>query len=240
MLNLFGLSDVGKTREQNDDRFLIKELNGVSTLLAVADGLGGQPFGYLAAEIALDVLNGFHPDQNNIINQLQQLVKKADKAVVKASKKSPDYEYMGTTLTAAVVIQSKIFWAHVGDSRIYHIQNHKISQITIDQTMAQYLIEEGEITPEQAINHPMQSLLDQCLGCGSCEAETGFFSISPGDIVLLCSDGLFNGIKQDTLCDLLRSDGSIKDRIELLVKTALEKDGKDNITAVALEFSSDQ
>ena len=236
----FGITDTGSLKKQNDDRFLIKNLDGASTLLAVADGLSGQPYGYLAAEIALNVLDNFHLYQHNILKQLRQLIIKADTAVMNASKESPDFEYMGTTLTTAVVLQDKVYWAHVGDSRIYHIQHKNISQITIDQTMAQYLIEEGEITSEQAKNHPMKSLLDQCLGCGSCVAATGSFRICPGDIILLCSDGLFNEIEQKKLYDALRSDGSIKNRIEYLVKTAREIGGKDNITAVALELDSGQ
>ena len=235
-MEYFGNSSTGKIKRQNEDRFLIKNIRPDMILLAIADGLGGQPAGHIAAQTAIQAIENFIPGSDDPEKKVADLILKADDSVKKLSESDPKLEYMGTTLTIALSNKDRIFWAHVGDTRIYHLKHNKLLQITTDQTMAQFLVEESEITQEKALNHPMQNLLDQSLGCGYCEPETGSFKVAPGEIVLLCSDGLFSEINPDHMKNLLSSKNKIKEKINLLINAANDAGGKDNITAVAIEY----
>ncbi len=235
-MEYFGNSSTGKIKRKNEDRFLIKKIRPDMILLAIADGLGGQPAGHIAAQTAIKAIEFFIPGSDDLGIKVADLILKADDSVKKLSESDPKLEYMGTTLTIALSDRDRIFWAHVGNTRIYHLKHNKLLQITTDQTMAQFLVEEGEITQEKALNHPMQNLLDQSLGCGDCEPETGSFEVASGEIVLLCSDGLFSEIKPDHLKNILGSKNKIKEKISLLINAANDAGGKDNITAVAIEY----
>ncbi len=235
-MKYFANSSTGEKKKQNEDRFLIKKIHPDMILFAVADGLGGQPAGHVAAQTAMQAIENFVPDSDNLKKEVEDLILKADDSVTKLSEINPKLEYMGTTLTIALSYQNTIFWAHVGDTRIYHLNANTLVQITTDQTMAQFLVEEQEITKEEALDHPMQNLLDQSLGAGDCEPETGSFHISPGDIVLLCSDGLFSEINPHQLKKILSSKNKIKKKVSLLINAANNAGGRDNITAVAIEY----
>lgn len=164
------------------------------------------------------------------------VVLKADESVTELSKTDPALEYMGTTLTIALFDKDTITWGHVGDARLYHLKEGRLSQMTTDQTMAQFLVEEGEITREEAVTHPMQHFLAQSLGGGGCEPETGSFKVGPGDIILLCSDGLYSEISEDQIVALLSSKNCVEEKVRLLVKAANDAGGHDNITVLCLEF----
>ncbi len=231
-----GLSSKGKKRRNNEDRFLIKQISPEDVLLAVADGLGGQPAGHIAAQTAVRNIEGLLSDTKNPEKDLSNLLIKIDDVVARLSETDPELEYMGTTLTIAFTEKKMLYWAHIGDTRIYHLRNNELIQITIDQTMAQFLFEEGEITEEEALNHPMQNLLDQSIGSGACEPETGSFPISSGDIVLICSDGLYSEISSEHIKEVLISNRSIHGKINYLIKAANDAGGRDNITAVAMKY----
>ena len=230
-----GLSSPGK-KEQNEDRFLIKKLCPDMIFLALADGLGGQPAGHIAAQTAIQAVENFIPCSGEIEKEMGELILKADDSVTARSKDDPALEYMGTTLTIALFDKDRIFWAHVGDARIYHLKENELFQITLDQTMAQFLVEEGEITREEAMKHPMQNFLAQSLGGGGCEPQTGSFQVTPGEIVMLCSDGLYSEINAQQIVEILSSKKNLKEKICLLVSAANDAGGHDNITALGIEF----
>ncbi len=231
-----GNSIRGKKKKKNEDSILVREINQDMLLMAVADGLGGQPSGHIASEVAIEAIQNYFPSNENFEKQACDLIFKAEASVTMLSGVDPDLEYMGTTLTLAILHKNKVFWAHVGDTRLYHHKDDRLISITTDQTMAQFLVEEGEITQKEAINHPMQGLLEQSLGCADCEPVTGFFELQSGDSVLLCSDGLYSEINSDQIKRILGSKRDVEEKVELLIKTANDAGGKDNISAIILEY----
>ncbi len=229
-------SITGKHKKNNEDRYLIKPISPGVTLLAIADGLGGQPAGEVAAQTAIDALADFMPGSDTLDRDVMNLMFKADRRVTAFSESDSRLEYMGTTLTLALVSGNQVFWSHVGDTRIYHLSRGQLLEITTDQTMANFLVEEGELSLEASLQHPMQSLLEQSLGCGNCEPETGVFHVNHDDIVLLCSDGLYSEISTDDIKNILVMDIDIEEKAALLAKTANDAGGKDNITAVIFQI----
>ena len=222
-------------RKQNQDRSLVKEFPDGTILLAVADGAGGEPEGERAAEIARETLTGFDPHSTDITAQFVESMRAADQKIVDIVTARPDLKGMGTTMTAAFFRERTVHWAHVGDSRLYLFSGGKLVQITEDDTMAGFLLTEGEITREEAWVHPGRNMLFECIGCGEFEAETGSFAVIKSDLLLLTTDGLHDKITEETMLAVLKRDAALRDKLEALVSAALEASGKDNATVVGLE-----
>lgn len=143
---------------------------------------------------------------------------------------------MGTTLTAILIKDQKAYWAHVGDSRFFLFRRDWLKQVTQDQTFARFLFEEGKITKEQLATHYSRHILDQCVGHGGCEPETGSVSLGKNDELLLSTDGLHMVLGLQNMEYILNSEGSIKIKTEKLVRKAIEAGGNDDITLLILHF----
>jgi protein phosphatase len=141
-------------------------------------------------------------------------------------------EGMGSTLISVLLRERTAYWVHVGDSRLYLFRNGTLTQVTEDQTLARFLLEEGEITAEQLPTRYSRHVMDQCVGCGFVEPETGRMEFLAGDVLLLSSDGLHRNIADNTIGSILNMDTHIEIKARSLVKAALDAGGKDNITAV--------
>ncbi len=235
-MKAFALTHIGLVRKRNEDRYLIKEMADGSVLLAVADGMGGEVAGDFAAEIVKNKLSSIQPNSKNKEQQLALLVEEADRAIMDEVKKDPVLEGMGTTVTGVSVCDGLAHWVHVGDSRLYVVRDHELIQVTKDQNMAQFLQEEGEISAEEARTHPSQNLLDQCVGCGSCEPETGWLDIKAGDLLILTTDGLHGEVTTETMASLLTFQTNIETKAKSLIQAALDAGGKDNITIIVAEI----
>ena len=229
------VTHVGLVKEQNQDRFLIKEFSGDSVLIAVADGAGGTPAGQEASRVVIERINDFQPDSPTPEANLVRLMQEADQKIFGIVEKEPDLKGMGSTLTAAFVRGEAVFWAHVGDSRLYLFRDDELTQITEDDTMAGFLLTEGEITKEEARVHPGRNFLFDFIGSGEFEEETGFFTLRKGDLLLLTTDGLHDRVEEETLVSILRSNGELDKRLDGLVAIALKESGKDNVTVVGVE-----
>jgi len=234
-MKTYSVTHKGFVREQNQDRFLVKDYADGTILLAVADGAGGEAEGERAAEIAKESLSRFDPSSTDIRGQLVEAMRAADKIIVDLVERNPEFRGMGSTMTVAFLQQSVVYWAHVGDSRLYLLHGDELSQITEDDTMAGFLLSEGEIDRDEARVHPGRNFLFECIGCGNFEAKTGSFSVQAGDLLLLTTDGLHDKITEEEMLAVLKSDGELKDHLETFVSAALEASGRDNVTAVALE-----
>jgi len=235
-MKTFACTHKGFIRKNNEDRYLIKEIEDGSILLIVADGMGGVAGGDIAAEIVRDKLATINNNQNNIRGQLSNLVKDANRIIFDKGRIDPALEGMGTTVTCSFLRKDTAYWVHVGDSRLYLLRNRELIQLTRDQNMAQFLIEEGEITSEEAQNHHSQNQLDQCVGCDVCVPDTGSLKIKKGDLLLLATDGLHGEINNEALASTLISDSDIKSKALSLVDAALDAGGKDNITVIIIEI----
>jgi len=232
-MNIFAASHMGKVRKANEDRYFIKGLNDGSILLAVADGLGGAVAGDYAAEIVMGKLAGIdHIRKGKEEQQLAAMVKEADLAVNREAESDPDLAGMGSTLICALLRNGWVYWVHVGDSRLYVLHNRQLTRITEDQTFARFLLQEGEITAEQAPSHYSRHILDQTVGCGICEPETGRRKFEDDDLLILTSDGLHKKIPAETMFSLLAAETGLEAKAKSLVEAALDSGGKDNITIV--------
>lgn len=231
-MDTFGLTHLGRVRDRNEDRFLIRELAGGALLMAVADGMGGEARGDFAADImreSLDSLQNRGGDKNLL---LRSVIREANRFILEEAEKNAELEGMGTTITCALLIEGVVYWAHVGDSRMYLLRERDFIQVTKDHNLAQFLIEEGEITPEEARSHHLRHLMVQCVGYEGCEPDVGHLEIKGGDLLMLSTDGLHDEISHERLYNLIISPDSLERKAESMLNAALEEGGKDNITLI--------
>jgi protein phosphatase len=229
----FGITDIGLVRKTNEDRYLIKELEDRSVLIAVADGLGGEVAGGTAAQMLKEKLADLsHISRNSEQSELDHLARVIDRSIYTEGRENKSLEGMGSTLVGVLLRDGIAYWVHVGDSRLYLLRHGTLTQVTEDQTLARFLLEEGEITAEQVPTHYSRHIMDQCVGCGYAEPETGSLELLAGDLLMLSSDGLHGEIPENTLNSILNTDTSLEIKARALVKAVLDAGGRDNITVV--------
>jgi len=235
-MKTYALTHRGLVRRENQDRFLVKEFPG-AVLVALADGMGGHAGGEIAAQTAVDALEGFDPESSECLDALMEKIRAADLAVKKVAMEDSSLKSMGTTLTAAFVRDLTAHWVHVGDSRLYLLRQGHFIQITDDHTLPGFLLKEGEISREEARVHPLRNALLSCIGCGKLEGEGGTLDLEAGDLLLLSSDGLHDGVPEEAIADILNSKHRIEEKLDALVDAALSAGGRDNITVVGVQMS---
>lgn len=228
-----GDSRKGAKQSQNDDRFIIRELDKECLLIGISDGMGGHPAGYLAAETVIATLNAFEQTKTSSAEQLAAALYKAEEAIKDIVRKAPALDGMGATATAVLIDDGLAKWAHVGDCRFYLLREGILQQISRDHSFLQYLIEEGRLTPAEALKHPMAHVLDQCIGCLDEGPEYGEFPLIAGDRVLLCTDGLYNVIARKQLIEIALQGNSAQDMVASLLDAFDQAKGKDDATALA-------
>lgn len=234
--NIWAQTHTGYKRQRNEDRYLIHSLKrDAGALLAVADGMGGAAGGHIAAQIAVDTLREYQtPGVNpNIERDLANLLEKAGKRIIDRAKAEPSFQDMGTTATAALLTGQEVYWAHVGDSRLYVNRRREMVQITTDHTFIQDLVDDGTLTQADAERHPLRNMLDQCLGCTGLKPDTGRFPFSAGEKLLLCSDGLTRHVSEETMSEILQGDDA-REIADRLLRSALDAGGRDNVTVVVV------
>jgi protein phosphatase len=234
-MKISSVTHPGLEREDNEDRFLVKQFNNGSTLLALADGMGGLPGGEQAAQIAKESLDGFIPDSRPIRARLVELIQEAHGRILEAGAKEAGLKGMGTTATAAFVSEGVAHWVHVGDSRLYLFRRDELVRITKDHTVPGILLSTGRITEEEARLHPMRNLLLRCVGCEYFQADIGTFEVQKGDLILLSSDGMHDEVPEQRILRVLKSESGLEEKLNALVLAALEAGGRDNITVVGAE-----
>ncbi len=235
-MKMYGDTHIGLVRSKNEDRYLMKKINDDAVIFAVADGMGGEPAGDIAADVMISKLSDMEPDSGSILSLLCRCIEDANQAIIDKVGLNPHLMGMGTTVTCALVKNKTVYWAHVGDSRLYHFKDRLLLQVTKDQNMFQFLLEEGQLKNEDAYNHSSLKHLDQCVGCDSCEPVTGTLEVNRGDLILFSTDGLHNEVKFENLQSVLLSDSDVKEKINLLLNQALDAGGKDNITMIIAEI----
>jgi protein phosphatase len=228
----YGVSHKGRVKTENQDRYLIKDYGGGTTLIAVADGMGGPSGGAMAATMMIERLNDLQFGSGEFEEQLADVVRATDMAIMMEANKKPSLEGMGTTVTGALLRGGKAYWFHVGDSRFYLLHNGELQQITKDQNIVQYYLDTGEITAEEAHTHPSRHFLEQNVGCGCCEPETGHLSVGSDDLLICTSDGLHDDLSAGTISTLIKSDIDIKEMADGLIDETLKAGARDNVTVV--------
>ena len=243
-MKFFGYSDIGKRRATNQDRFLIRCFDGVC-VCAVFDGMGGANGGEEASatacaafekslEKAIEEANeeGSPLTRTFIEEMLCEAAEDANGAVCLRST-DPELKGLGTTVVAAAVTDGFTVAINVGDSRLYEISSGVIRQISKDNSYVQYLVDIGQITKEEASNHPKKNLITKCLGAEpTAEPDTYRLAYVP-DYLLLCSDGLTNAVSETDICDIVSAPGEDGEaKAKKLVDAANEAGGADNITVI--------
>lgn len=231
-----GRSDVGSVRDSNEDALLVRD-----SVYAVADGMGGHLAGEVASATALEPIEELDgrifQDNAAAVTALSDAVVAANERVSQLAIENPDYRGMGTTLTAALVEGRRLHVAHVGDSRAYLLRDGHFSQLTDDHTLVQHLVDEGQITREEAARHPQRSVITRAIGVSEdVEVDSMSLELQPGDQVLLCSDGLSGVVEDDDIArTLLEVDGT-DDTVDALIDLANDAGGPDNITVLLLRY----
>ncbi|HEY1270508.1 MAG TPA: Stp1/IreP family PP2C-type Ser/Thr phosphatase [Terriglobales bacterium] len=239
-IELANLSDVGCQREQNEDSYGYWEpateeaFQGKGRLVVVADGMGGYEGGQDASRIAVETVREIYesfpePDPQSA---LLRAVQTAHERIRDFAGNHPSLTGMGTTCTAAVLSHEKLYFAHVGDSRLYLLRGAEIVRLTRDHSYVNRLVESGYIQAGEAENHPQRHILTAALGVGeelSVDSPQGPIEVQEGDVLLLCTDGLWGQVSDGELLQIARNHRP-QESCRELVELARERGGPDNIT----------
>jgi protein phosphatase len=246
-----GLSDVGLIRSSNQDAFVVDDALG---LWVVADGMGGRAGGNIASSLTVRALlehfkNFCDCDEvaatqgdGDVSFQMRQAIQRADEAVRGRALEQSDLSGMGTTIVAAIVASMsplQLVVGHVGDSRAYLYGDHVLQPLTRDHSLVEDLLARGQISPEDAATHPQRHILVRALGIeGQTEPDIASHAIQPGDIVLLCTDGITKMLSDSQImAHLDLASHSPDEACKGLVSEANARGGKDNSTAVVVRFA---
>lgn len=239
-MEAWGLTDPGLVRSQNQDYFLLQQLGRHDMAAVVCDGMGGAKSGNVASRLAAEVFieelkrsyrPGMTDDQAEYL--LKTAVSIANTAVFENAKFSDDMHGMGTTLVSVLVLGKTAFFANVGDSRGYKMNNSGITKVTIDHSLVEMMVQRGELSSEQAKAYPGKNLITRAIGTESeVVCDTFRCSCNPGDFFLLCSDGLTNLLAdQEVLFEVIHGVHK-EDCCRRLIGIARDRGAPDNVTAV--------
>jgi serine/threonine protein phosphatase PrpC len=225
-------TDTGRQRRANEDSLLSR-----SPLFVVADGMGGAQAGEVASRIAVEAFQAGLQDGAEPELALAALAHSANTRIHELSHSNAEQAGMGTTLTAVYVGEEAVAIAHVGDSRAYCFRDGQLQRLTDDHSLVDELMRQGRLTPEEAIEHPQRSVITRALGPeGVVEVDTRSVQARPGDVYLLCSDGLTTMIGEDQIAAVLHANPRLRDAGEALITAANEAGGRDNITVVLIRL----
>jgi len=226
-----GKTDKGLVRKENEDAFCIEKDLG---LLAIADGMGGHASGEVASKMAIEILSdSLKKEGEPLPDRLESGVKLANKMIYEASRSQSQLNGMGTTLTAVQLDGKRLSIAHVGDSRAYLIRGGVIEQLTDDHTIVSEQVARGMITREEAARSDMRNILSKALGIApEVDVDIEELTVSEGDQLVLCSDGLSELISDDEILSEVQSSKRPEIVCDELVNLAIQRGGEDNITVI--------
>lgn len=260
-VQLFARTDVGQVREHNEDNFLVADLTRRSrglleanratlignqgAVFAVCDGMGGAAAGEIASQLAVDIiyerlvdgLGDQSVQRDELARRLVRAVESAGLRIFHEAKADRTRRGMGTTVTAAALVDEILFFAQVGDSRGYILRGETLVQLTRDQSLVNQLIEAGQLTEEEAETFEHNNIILQALGTSdTVQVDLTFAEVRRGDILLLCSDGLSGMVRFEDIRETLRSGMEPLDMCKSLTERANQAGGHDNITVIIVRF----
>ena len=230
-----GKTDKGLVRKENEDAFCIEKDVG---LLAIADGMGGHASGEVASKMAIEILReSVKKEGEPLPDRLSSGVKLANRAIYEAAQSQSQLNGMGTTLTALQLNGNRLSIVHVGDSRAYLIRGGVIEQITDDHTIVSEQVARGMMTREEAARSDMRNILSRALGIApEVDMDMEEITVSEGDRLVLCSDGLSELISDDEILSEVRSNRRPDLACNELVNLANQRGGNDNITVIVVHL----
>lgn len=229
-------------RPNNEDRFVVDE---TQNLFLVADGMGGQDMGERASELAAEIIPRVLHERltahEDATSALQKAMDEANRAIISEGKSMVAKKRMGTTAVCALRIEGHVYIASLGDSRAYLVRNQKVEQLTVDHSVAQALVNNGALTPEEAKQSPLQHVLYKFLGCTQMNdgPEIRPFDPEPGDRLLLATDGLTNHVTEEDLITGPARYPNPQTWAIHLVDVALERGSRDNVTCIVVAFDEE-
>lgn len=243
MMQVWGVTDIGLVRRENQDAYLVRECTTSGhTICVVCDGMGGAAGGQLASRIATETFTselekvlspGMTPEQ--LIAASSYAAALANQAIQAAAEEKEECKGMGTTLVAAVSYEGGTVVINVGDSRAYHVTENGITRITKDHSLVERMVDMGNITAEEARRHPNRNLITRALGCdadANCDGYT--CPMASGDYLLLCTDGLVGTVTdQEMLFEVIHGEGP-ESCLDRLMEIAKSQGAPDNVTAVLM------
>lgn len=238
-MKIYAMTDVGRRREINQDYVYATDspIGPFPNLLVVADGMGGHKAGDFASKYTVEVLKReltlSQSDRPEEI--LKRIIETANHKLIEAASLDVKLEGMGTTLVAATVIGNTLYFANIGDSRLYLI-NDSIKQLSKDHSLVEEMVRLGGIKAEEAKNHPDKNIITRAMGV-KMEVEADFyeFRVKRGDIILMCTDGLSNMVEDEDMFGLVKGARDIVEAVHLLIDRANSNGGRDNIGVVMAE-----
>lgn len=236
----FYLTDAGKVRDHNEDSVIILKNSDSDYLMAVADGMGGHSAGEVASSIAISYL-GKHFNETflkmkkvDAVNWLRDCAKEINTLIFTHEKTHPESKGMGTTLVISIVTKDYILFGNIGDSSGFVMKNDKLHKVTYDHTLVNLLVSAGELTKEEAKEHPKKNVLMKALGAND-PIDIDIFDCDMGiEAIMLCSDGLTNMIDSAQIEKVLLTDADIEDKVIRLIRKANNRGGTDNISVAYL------
>lgn len=242
MMKAYALTDVGKCRSMNQDYVFCttKPVGKLPNLFIVADGMGGHKAGDQASHCAVDTLveEVKQITLKTPVSILSEAIAKANKAVIEKARSSEEYEGMGTTLVAATVMKDMLYVANIGDSRLYLIRDGEITQITVDHSLVEAMVQTGELLKEDARFHPHKNVITRAVGTNPLvEADYFEIQLKTDDVIVMCTDGLSNMLYDSEIKRAVSESGEDMEAAgRLLVQRANEEGGRDNIGVVLVKI----
>jgi PPM family protein phosphatase len=224
-----GRSHPGRRRRRNEDSFVV-----APPLFAVADGMGGARAGDIASRLAAATVREEGGDRVDVV----ELIREANRRVFERARDDASASGMGTTMTVALVEGDQVTIGHVGDSRAYRLRENALEQLTEDHSLVAELVRSGKLSPEEAETHPQRSMITRVLGTDpDVDADTFTVEAQPGDVFLLCSDGLTTMVEENHIVDVVnRHRGDLERAAKQLISDANRSGGEDNVTVVFFEI----
>jgi protein phosphatase len=264
-VSVFGKTDLGLTRDHNEDTFLVADLStgnsslqpdvrnhavgARGSLFMVADGMGGAAAGELASAMAAEVIYGhlsstWTQDEEvsaaRFAYRMKEAVELANQRIYLYAREHPDVRGMGTTVTAAGVFGDELYLAQIGDSRAYLVRNGETFQLTRDQSLTQRLVDAGELTEEEAEQSERRNIILQALGPDPrVKVDLSHQRLRSGDTLILCSDGLSGVVRREEFAQMVEQSPDLPTLCSSLIDLANERGGPDNVTVVSAQFDGE-
>ena len=243
-MEIWGATDRGMVRKQNQDTFRWTKLNDSQFLAVVCDGMGGAKSGDVASKLAsevfeADISQSVEPDmdQQSIVKMLVDGVRSANRAVYEQSLVSPDFKGMGTTLVAVFLQGSAAYIINVGDSRCYYLSEGEVSQVTEDHSVVGLMVARGQISEEEARTHPNKNLITRAVGTEpDVECDCFYLGLDQGEYLLLCSDGLSNMVSRPEMLFEITHGENGTQCCQRLIDIAKNRGAPDNVTVVLMKY----
>lgn len=240
-MNSYYLTDPGKVRTHNEDSVVIMKNKSGETLMLVADGMGGHRSGEIASSIVSSHVGKSFSNLETLGSKeeakewMKNVVSESNVLIYKYTLDNPDSMGMGTTIVMSIITKDYLLFGNIGDSSGYVLKNNHLHKITVDHTLVNLLVKSGELTEEEAREHPRRNVLMRALGTNM-SVEMDIFDVETEvDGILLCSDGLTNMLKDDQIAKVLIEETTIENRVKKLIIKCNNRGGTDNISIAYVE-----